>query len=97
MALTYDESAALMNDFQFRGRIKVAALHYADYILNEAPGTPAHSSRTRWAGDTYRNPEQASIALHPPVVMDAAVQDAGAAVTDTALQTAVEGVVNKLL
>ena len=95
--MTYEESSALMNDQVFRGRIKVATLKYSDYILNEAPSTPGHNSRYRWAQNTGQAPEQAAMNIQPMVVMDAAVQDAGAAVTDPALQSAVEGVVNKFL
>lgn len=95
--MTYIESAALMNDFEFRGRIKVAALKYADSILIEATTVPAHNTRERWAMETFKNPEQAAMTLHPPTVMDPAVQAAGVDVSDVALQGAVEGVVNKIL
>jgi hypothetical protein len=97
MALTYEESNNLMNDFNFRGRIKVAALKFADYILNEADSVPAHRTREKWASDTFRNPEQAAMSLHPPVVMDGAIQTSGAGATDGEVQAAVEGVVNKLI
>ena len=97
MSLTYEESATLMNDFNFRGRIKVAALKYADFILNESPSAAGHTARYRWAQQAYLNPEQASMQLHPPVVMDPAVQGSGSAVDDAALQSAVEGVINKFI
>jgi hypothetical protein len=95
--MTYIESAALMNDFEFRGRIKVAALKYADAIFIESEATPAHNTRQRWATATFQNPEQAAITLHSPVVMDPAVQTAGKDVDDLGLQGAVEGVINKML
>jgi hypothetical protein len=47
--------------------------------------------------ETFKNPEQTAQMLHPPVVMDAAVQTAGKDVDDAALQGAVETVVNKIL
>lgn len=97
MALTSEESANLMNDFDFRGKIKVSALRYADYILNEAPSTQGHTARIRWATSTFQNPEQASMLLHPPVVMDPAIQQSGKDATDQEIQSAVEGVVNKFL
>jgi len=97
MALTYTDSNALMNDFDFRGRIKVAALHYADYIMNEATNTPGHTSRLRWASATFQSPDQAAQSLHSPVVMDPAVQADGAAIIDTNLQSAVENTINKLI
>lgn len=95
--MTYQESADLMNDFQFRGRIKVAALKFADSILGEATTVPAHNSREKWANRCFQQPEQVSMELHPPVVMDPAVQQDGAAVTDAALQGAVEAVVGKIV
>lgn len=95
--MTYTESAALTNDLEFRGRVKIACLKYADHIHNEAPGTAGHTSRLRWAQSTYQQPEIVASQIQPPTVMDPAVQDAGAAISDVALQSAVEGVVNKML
>jgi hypothetical protein len=86
-----------MQDFAFRGRIKVAALKYADSISNEATSIPAHNTRMRWAVNTMQQPDMTAQQLQPPVCMDAAVQDAGSAITDTALQGSVEAVVNKLM
>jgi hypothetical protein len=97
MALTYEESSALMTDGAFRGRVKVACLKFSDYILNEGASVPAHNARVRWANSTLQNPEQVAYQVQPPTVMDAAVQDAGSSITDAALQSAVEGVVNKLI
>ena len=95
--MTYVESATLMNDIEFRGRIKVSCLKYADYIHNEGPGTAGHTSRLRWAQSVYQNPEGTATQIQPPVVMDTAVQGAGAAITDEALQNAVENVVNRMI
>jgi hypothetical protein len=93
--MTYEESAALMNDIPFRGRIKVSALKYADSILIEANTVPAHNTRLRWAQQCMQSPDMVAQNLQPPVVMDPAVQTAGADITDAALQAAVEAVVNK--
>ena len=95
--MTQTESANLMQDMVFRGRIKVCCLTYADYIGGEANATPAHNVRIRWAQTVYQNPDMVAGNLQPPVVMDAAVQSAGSAIPDSALQAAVETVVNKLL
>lgn len=95
--MTYEESSQLMNDPVFKGRVKVAALKYADSITIEPTSTPAHSSRYRWAQACFANPDFTAQQLQPPVVMDAAVQTAGAAVEDAALQGAVETVVAKIL
>ena len=95
--MTYVESAALMQDLDFRGRCKVAALKYADSIMIEASNVPAHNSRLRWAQNTFMQPDLVAMQVQPPTVMDAAVQAAGSAVTDNMLQGAVETVVNKMI
>lgn len=95
--MTYEESAALMNDTGFRGRVKVACLKFATYIMDETASTPAHSTRIKWAQQTTANPDAAAATITPTVVMDNQVQADGAAITDEALQTAVETSVNKLL
>jgi hypothetical protein len=95
--MTYTESAALMTDMEFRGRVKVAALKYADSIIGEPTGTAAHNTRLRWATSTLQQPDQAAMQIQPPVVMDSAVQADGAEITDAALQGSVEAVVNKLM
>ena len=97
MALTYIESAALMVDQEFRGRVKVACLKYANSIMIEANTVPAHTSRLRWATACMQNPDGTATQIQPPTVMDPAVQAVGANISDTALQGAVEGVVNNLL
>src|SRR5262245_38798440 len=97
MALSYEESAALMQDGIFLGRVKVGCLTYARYITDEASNTPAHTTRVRWANQTMLSPDASAQQVTPTVVMDGAVQAAGAAVTDQALQGAVETAVNKLI
>ena len=95
--LTYEESAALMNDQIFRDRVKVGCITYARYITDEASTTPGHSTRIKWAQQTLVQPDLSVNMVTPTTVMDDAVQQAGAAITDTALQGAVETSVNKLL
>jgi len=95
--MTYSESAALTTDPDFRGRVKIACLKFADSIMIEASSTPAHNTRVRWAVGAMQVPDQVASQIQPPTVMDPAVQQDGAAVTDIALQAAVEGVVQKLL
>ena len=95
--MTYTESAALMTDMDFRGRVKVACLKYADSIMNEATGVSGHNTRVRWAQQTMQQPDQVAGQVQPPTVMDGQVQTDGKNVTDTALQGSVEAVVNKML
>jgi hypothetical protein len=98
MAMTYEETDALSKDAVFRGRVSVACVHFANYIMDESPGTPAHNTRFKWAQNTLPNPEVAVNQCIATVVNDQAVQAAGGpAITDEALQTAVETSINKLL
>jgi hypothetical protein len=95
--MTYQESSELMVNGEFRGRCKVAVLKYADSIMIEASSVPAHQTRQKWAVQTMQSPDMVASQIQPPTVMDPAVQQDGAAVTDAALQGAVESVVNKLM
>lgn len=103
MALTYAQSAELMKNGDFIGRVKVGCITYARYISDEPNNTPAHSTRLRWANNTMLNPDSSAQQVTPTVVMDGAIQSAGvdeagnSLVTDAALQGAVENAVNKLL
>jgi len=82
-----------MTDFNFKGRVKVACLKYADSILIDPPSNPAQ----RWAMSAFQNPDGTAQQVQPPTVMDPAVQEAGNEISDLSLQAAVEGVVNKIL
>src|SRR5215831_4512731 len=97
MALAYADLANLMNDMDFRGRIKVAMLKWTAYVLGEDPGTEAHSARLRYAQNTNLIPDDAAMRVQPQVVMDPAVQQNGSNVDDITLQAAVENVINKVL
>jgi hypothetical protein len=98
MAMTYEETNNLRNDQNFRGRVSVACVHFANYIIDEPGSVPAHSTRTKWAQGTLANPDLAVAQCIATVVNDQAVQTAGgAAITDADLQTAVETSINKLL
>lgn len=94
--MTYEESANLIQNPQFRGRIKVAALRYADSIFNQ-PFGPGSNGRIRWANQVFQNPDQIAQSIQGPVVMDGGVQQWGADINDSSLQAAVEAVVNKTL
>lgn len=95
--MTYTESAALMNDITFRGRVKVACLKFSTAIMDESGDVPAHNTRMRWAQGCYQNPDQTSSQITPPTVMDSAVQADGADISDDALQGSVEAVVRKII
>lgn len=95
--MTYDAAATLMQDFGFRGRIKVAALKYADAILAEPVTTIAHTSRLKWALGCEQNADMVAMQLQSLAVLNPAVQEAGAAVTDEALQSVIESVAFRLM
>ena len=97
MALTYEQSSALMKDLTFVGRVKVACLKYADYISGEPNDVPAHVTRSKWAQQTFTMPDASATQVTPMVVMDPAVQQDGAEISDAALQSAVEGAINKMM
>ena len=94
MALTYTESANLMNDPVFRGRVKVAALNYAQAISIQANNS---GSKIRWAQNTFASPDSVAAQLVNPVVMDPQVQTDGSAITDTNLQTSVQVVADRMM
>ena len=97
MALTYSNSATLMLDQDFRGRIKVAVLNYANYIYGEAPGTAAHNTRYQWAQRAFAGPDAVATQVQPVVVMDDNVQAQGGSIPDDQLSAAVQNALNKMM
>lgn len=95
--LSYDQSNLLMQDSNFRGRVKVACLNFAKYIQGEAANEPAHNTRVRWAQTTIQNPDPTAQQIQPPTVMQDGVQTQGSAISDQDLQTAVETAVKGVL
>jgi len=95
--LTYEQSAALMMDMNFRGRVKVSCLKYSTAIFDEPTDTAAHNTKLKWAAECAQNPDAMAQKIQNPVVMDAQVQQDGSAITDVALQASVETTINKLM
>ena len=95
--MTYAESAALARDLEFQGRVKIAALRFAAVVLMEPADEPGHIARYRWAMEMIRQPDFQASQLQPIVVIDPAVNAAGAEIADGALQAAVESVVSQTL
>ena len=95
--LTYDQSAQLMTDLTFKGRVKTACLKFAGSIMDEDPSVVAHNTRMRWATNCFQNPDMIAGQIQPPTVMDPAVQAAGSGIDDASLQAATEGVINKMM
>lgn len=92
--MTFEESAQLINDQAFRGRVKVAALLYAQY-LSQQPNLG--NAKQTWIRQTMQAPDQAAQLLSPNVVINPNVQQAGAAVTDANLQAAVQYVADAMM
>jgi hypothetical protein len=95
--MTYTESAALMTDADFRGRVKVSCLKFAQSIMDELGSIPAHNTQMRWATQCFQQPDIVAGQTQPPTVMDPGVQSAGAAIDDAGLQGAVEATINKMM
>ena len=95
--LDYDSSAQLMNDMSFRGRIKVACLHFATYVQGEPPATEAHNTRYTWSQQCVQNPDMMAAKYAPATVMDPNVQSQGDTIDDATLQTAVETAIQNFL
>ena len=96
MAMTYEESAALMQDMAFRGRVKVAALNYAQYLSLQV-ATASSNATMMWVQQTFRSPDAMAQTLTPPTVMNPNVQAAGTDVSDDALLAAVQSVANMMM
>jgi len=101
MAQDYNGLANLMTDTSFRGRVKVACLHYAGYITGEPTTTAAHNTRLKWAANTLTNPDFAATQIAPIVVDDPAITGSSTPdasdVPDSAIQSATEAAINKIL
>lgn len=93
--MTYEESAQLITDMQFRGRVKVAVLTMASRILGAGGGNS--TSAFRWATQAFQNADQVAAAVQGPAVMEPGVQSLGASIDDGGLQFAVDNAVNKML
>lgn len=100
MALTDTESATLMNNGAFQGRVKVCALRYAQALM---AGTPT-GAEYRWATQMMQNPQIFAAQLANPTVLDPGIQQAGIDATtgdstadDPTVYGAVQAVANKLM
>lgn len=92
--LSLDQSAQLMKDFTFLGRVKSAALTYAQYLSLQ----PANSgAKVRWMQQTMNQPDQMAQQLVSPVVLNPNVQQAGSTIDDPGLQAAVQSVADVMM
>lgn len=94
--MTYAESAALMNDTVFRGRVKVALLNYAQYLSLQL-ATASSNAKMVFIQQTIRNLEVMTQTVVPPTVMNPNVQQDGADISDANLQAAVQAVADLMM
>lgn len=87
--MTLLESSNLMNNQDFRNRVKAALLQYALYIQTQANNP---FSRSNWAQRTIQGPDNMALNLVGAVVMNVNVQQQGEAILDQALQASVQAV-----
>jgi hypothetical protein len=95
--LSQEQSAALMSDFTFRGRVKVCCVKYADSIVIASVAVSTHTAAVKWAFRCFQVPDTVAGEVQPGAVMDGKVQSEGSAVTDQDLQSAVEATVGKTI
>jgi hypothetical protein len=81
------ESANLMNNPDFRNRVKASALQYALFIQTQPNNS---NSRANWAQRMLQSPDQMATQLAGGVVMNVNVQQGGENVTDQNLAAAVQ-------
>lgn len=103
MALTDNESAALMINTSFQGRVKVCALRYAQALMAQT-SPPATGAEYRWANQVMNNPQMFAGTLASPTVLDPGIQGAGIDTTsgdstadDATVYAAVQAVANRLM
>jgi hypothetical protein len=95
---TYLELYALRNNADLMQRLIIAILVAANSVRLEASNTPFHSNRVAWAQNAVKDPDvYASKALYLLLAQNKALTVAQIqSVTDTAIQTAVDELVNTL-
>jgi hypothetical protein len=86
---------AVVSDGTTRARAVVAAAQYARHLL--AQGSAVSADRSFWARQYLVSPLAGVDAILWGVAGDPAYQAAGSAITDAALQGAVEGAVNSMI
>lgn len=74
MAMSQTDTANLINDPIFRGRVKVAALQYAQYLQLQPS---LNASKANWIQRTMTQPDQIAQTLVAAVVISPNVQNAG--------------------
>lgn len=95
---SYIELYQLRDDATFQRRVEFARFYLANYIRNEDPQTPNHESRYAWALNCLNGQLSMPVAQVALLAcLDPAVRQDGAAVTDAALQTAVEYLIDVMI
>lgn len=96
--ITYTEGYDLLSDRVFADRVRYAILRTAAFILIENTQTPDHLARTDWASKVFAEKIQMPLRqMLMYVITDAAVAQDGSAVSDAALQGAVDANVSRFI
>lgn len=103
MALTYNQSDTLGTNAAFVGRVKVAAINYAQSIRIQTSPLPTWS-QLQWSQNVQTQPDIYARQLAPATVEDPAIQGAGidattgdSTATDAQVQAAVQAVANRMI
>jgi hypothetical protein len=103
MPMTSDQTAALMQDPNFRGRVQVACVRYSDSIKTANSNAIGHVGLERWADAVYAAPMQIAMQVQPFVATDPTIQETGvdengiSLASDAQVQGATEATVNKTI
>ncbi len=95
---TYNELLALASVPDLINRTRVACIIAAEVIGNEIDTTPNHVNRMKWAKAVFNNPPAESLPMLQAILAKNKGLTAAAitAVTDAALQLAVDSEINTL-
>jgi hypothetical protein len=95
---TYAEIITLSRDAAFLGKLEVAVVKYAEYILNEAANVDYHTVRARWADSVVTSGAGGVVSrIALPVALDSVIQDNLNTYTDAQLQAAAEVRIQRIM
>lgn len=94
----YQQIFDLSKDAAFVGKLQVAVIKYAEYLLGEDPTTAYHVIRIRWADNIVRNGVENTVTkIALAVAFDGTIQAHLSDYTDDQLQSATEVRINRIM
>jgi hypothetical protein len=95
---TYTEIITLSKDAGFLGRLEVAVVKYAEFIVGEAANVDYHAVRIGWANTVFESGAASFVSrIALPVANDSVIQDNIDDYTDAQLQAAAEVRINRIM